>query len=716
MTRLRKVILLGSVALILPTVFVYDVIRAVVDLDIAGLLLFREILLLWTFYAGYLLLASWRSALMASPAREIGKLLTVTTVLSLLVGLIAYYPAGTTANGAGLERPNAALGVLWGTVGGVFIGLFGLYALHTIRSLLMHKRRKTTVRTLRVFLWLLLAASLVASPLVPLEGSFLLPLLTMTAVGMIVIVSFRQNWIVYLTRREKMYILTYAGLLFLASLFLAALLYQGSGLMREVMSFSMPLTTFARIMAIFCAIYFGMTFVSTLFHLPTAEAYEQKQSELTSLHNLTRLTTRVLDFDDLVETVTQMTVEVCGADAVWLELVSQDGRDGWTSRYVACRNIEPEQVTQATNVIDASLRSVLLDMNKIVTIDDSWGDRRTSGLKDLGILRGSLVSIPLLSQQGIIGILHAAKSMEHGFDKDDIDVLTSFGDHVTIALENARLIARSIERERFQQELLVAQRMQRQLLPQSLPQLPHVEFAAMSESSMEVGGDYYDIVRLSDDQWAIAVGDVSGKGVSAAFYMAEVKGIILSLSKVFSSPKEVLRRSNEALKGSLERKSFVSLVYGILDLRRASLLIARAGHCPVVHAHAKGADLLRPGGVGLGMTNDSIFEGATEEQYIELEQGDVCVLYTDGITEARDQSDTEYGYERLLEVISASRDLTAEEIKDRILSSVRTFVGQTAYKDDRTLVVIKWTGPAPEREKPGSAHGRFRRNKKETVV
>jgi serine phosphatase RsbU (regulator of sigma subunit) len=596
------------------------------------------------------------------------------------------------------------------------IAVFSLYSLHTIRLLVLFKRRKTTVRNLRIFLGVLVVASLLASPLVPVEGSFLLPIIVGLAVLMVVVVSFRQNWIVYLSRREKMYALTYAGLLFLASLFLAALLYQNGDLMREVEEFSRPLATFARVNAILATVYFGMTFISTLFHLPTAEAYEQKQSELTSLHNLTRLTTQVLDFDDLVRTVAQMTVEVCGADVVWLELVTRDDDGNWNSSFAAQTNISLEDVEQATNAIDPSLRSVLLDMHKIISIDDTWADRRMSGLKKLNILPGSLVSIPLLSQETVIGILHASKRMEHGFDKDDIDVLVSFGDHVTIALENARLIEKSIERERLEQELQVAQRMQKQLLPQFLPQIDEVDFAAMSESSLEVGGDYYDIVQLTESKWAIAVGDVSGKGVSAAFYMAEVKGIVLSLSKMCSSPKELLLRANQALKGSLERKAFVSLVYAVLDIRRNSLLLARAGHCPVIRAHKGGVDLLRPGGLGLGMASSSVFEGATEEQYIEMVKDDVCVLYTDGITEARNSTNEEYGYERLCAVVGSSKHLSALEIQNNILESVRTFCGQTTYNDDMTLVIIKWLAAVPDTSGSDGSNEPSRRKKKETFA
>jgi len=116
------------------------------------------------------------------------------------------------------------------------------------------------------------------------------------------------------------------------------------------------------------------------------------------------------------------------------------------------------------------------------------------------------------------------------------------------------------------------------------------------------------------------------------------------------------------------------------------------------------------------MTDDSVFEGATEEQYIELQQGDVCVMYTDGITEARNGDDEEFGYEKLLDIIGSSRKLSAEDIKDKILTSVRTFIGDTAYNDDMTLVVIKWTAPVPDPNVNDAVHGKSRRNKKETVA
>lgn len=219
-----------------------------------------------------------------------------------------------------------------------------------------------------------------------------------------------------------------------------------------------------------------------------------------------------------------------------------------------------------------------------------------------------------------------------------------------------------------------------------------MEFAATSESSLEVGGDYYDVIALPDERIALVIGDVSGKGVSAAFYMAEVKGIILSLSKVCSTPKELLLRANEVLVESLEKNVFISAIYGVLDTRNATLTLARAGHCPAVYISRESAELVRPNGLGLGMTSGSQFNEAIEEKSIKLQKGDICIFYTDGITEARNADMEEYGYERLMQVAKECRNYSAEELKNRILDSVRTFIGQGAYNDDVTLIVFKWLG------------------------
>jgi serine phosphatase RsbU (regulator of sigma subunit) len=513
----------------------------------------------------------------------------------------------------------------------------------------------------------------------------------------IVVNSFKQNWIVYLSKREKIYSIVYSILMFIVLTVLDVYLASGSGGNNAIISYSRPLHTFIQLNAIFGTIYFGVTFISTLFHLPTAEVFERKQSELNSLHNLSRLVTQVFDFNDLVNTVTQMTSEVCDARSVWLELFSVNVETGEMSvDVVSKKNITQQEIDLIGADDGTQLRRYLLDSQKVLLIEDIWSDRRTKYLKEKGFARGSLLAIPLLSHGKLIGVLHATKEYQNAFDQDDIDVMTTFADHVSIAIENSRLIAKSIERERLHQEMMVAQRMQKRLLPQRLPDIPSVEFAAVSESSFEVGGDYYDVINLPDERIGIVIGDVSGKGVSAAFYMAELKGIVLSLSKICSTPRELLLRANDTLMESLEKNAFISAVYAVLDVPHASLTMARAGHCPVILISGDSSELVRPSGIGLGLTNGSQFAQATEEREIKLKHGDICIFYTDGITEARNAEMEEYGYERLVQVAGECRDCSAEVMKDKILQSVRTFIGQGAYTDDVTLVVVKWLGNSKE--------------------
>ncbi|MGH2567528.1 MAG: PP2C family protein-serine/threonine phosphatase, partial [Bacteroidota bacterium] len=320
------------------------------------------------------------------------------------------------------------------------------------------------------------------------------------------------------------------------------------------------------------------------------------------------------------------------------------------------------------------------------------GDRRTKHLKKSDIKVASLVSVPLFSHGEIIGILHATKDMEYGFDQDDVDVLTTFADNVTIAIENSRLISESLERERLKQEIMVAQQMQKKLLPEQLPQFPMLELSASWEPSMEVGGDYYDFASLEDNRIGLVVADVAGKGVSAAFYMAEVKGIFQSLSKLCASPKELLIRANDTLMGSMERRAFISLLYAIIDLSNGSLRLARAGHCPMVYVSEKKQELIRPNGLGLGLTNGEVFRDSTDEMSIQLNGGDVCVFYTDGVTESRNAEGEEYGYERLLEVVKSNRNRSAEEIKTLLVQAVKNHTGHLSFDDDMTLIVGKWIG------------------------
>jgi serine phosphatase RsbU (regulator of sigma subunit) len=411
--------------------------------------------------------------------------------------------------------------------------------------------------------------------------------------------------------------------------------------------------------------------------------------------------------------VTTLTLDVCEARSSWLEMVYpspedarldgsgerptpvQELRDGVCVQVAARKNVDMLRIEELVPTRQRSLRDEVLELKKAVVIDDFRSDARFRSLPKAQRPKGSLVAVPLLSHGTPIGLLFATKDAEYGFVRDDVDVIATFADQATIAIENSRLVKKSIERERLMREMMLAQEMQKRLLPQSVPALPSVEIDAVSTPAFEVGGDYYDFVHLDTERIGVVVGDVSGKGVPAAFYMSEVKGIFLALAETFASPRDFLVKANQALAASIDKHSFVSLIYAILNVRTGRLTLARAGHCPMLLVSESGVQYVRPDGLGLGLTDGQLFADVTQEYAIHLTEGDVCILYTDGLTEARANGE-EYGYQRLVEVAARSRHRTASGIKDDILSDVRTFVGGAeAHHDDLTLVVLKWKGARP---------------------
>lgn len=152
-------------------------------------------------------------------------------------------------------------------------------------------------------------------------------------------------------------------------------------------------------------------------------------------------------------------------------------------------------------------------------------------------------------------------------------------------------------------------------------------------------------------------------------------------------------KANEALAGSVDKHSFISLIYAVLDVRSGRLTLARAGHTPMLHVSGDQVQFIRPGGMGMGLSRGELFNGAIEEFTLHLREGDLCVFYTDGVTEAR-RGEEEFGYDRLLEIVRNGRTESASVIKEQILETVKAFIDREANEDDLTLVVLKWRMPA----------------------
>lgn len=252
-------------------------------------------------------------------------------------------------------------------------------------------------------------------------------------------------------------------------------------------------------------------------------------------------------------------------------------------------------------------------------------------------------------------------------------------------------VKRMNERQRLLLEVESARHIQLSLLPKEKPSMLQLDIASSCIPASEVGGDYYDFIRLDQQQLGILIGDVSGKGISAAFYMTLAKGVIASQAKRTTSPKSVLCNVNELLYEIMERGKFISMVYGIFDVKRNVLTFAHAGHNPIFHVNAKTKEIaiLRSKGMALGLEKGILFADNLEEAEIRLEPDDIFVFYTDGYVEAMNRHQEEFSEARLLAALRAHLDSPAEQLLTNINETVKSFVGKAVQHDDMTMVIVR---------------------------
>ncbi|HNW60694.1 MAG TPA: PP2C family protein-serine/threonine phosphatase [bacterium] len=254
-----------------------------------------------------------------------------------------------------------------------------------------------------------------------------------------------------------------------------------------------------------------------------------------------------------------------------------------------------------------------------------------------------------------------------------------------------RQAVKMVENERLKRELEIARRVQMSFLPKENPRLPGLEISSTCVPASEVGGDYYDFIDLGGNRLGFAIGDVSGKGVSAAFYMTLTKGFLRSLSRTTWGPAQILIEMNRLFYENVDRGHFISLIFGVLDLETRKLTIARAGHDPIFWYRPQDDffERLLPPGIALGLEPGEIFDAIIKETTIDIHPGDLFVLYTDGFSEAMNQYANEFSEERLAQSIRRHADLPTEEILAKIKTQVAHFVGHSPQHDDMTMVIMR---------------------------
>jgi serine phosphatase RsbU (regulator of sigma subunit) len=283
------------------------------------------------------------------------------------------------------------------------------------------------------------------------------------------------------------------------------------------------------------------------------------------------------------------------------------------------------------------------------------------------------------------------KLSESNYNQEDVDFLHAISNYILITLKQLGMHQELQEKQRIANELRLARKIQRESLPAADPDFPPLETASFVEPAYEVGGDYFDYFRLSDSRLGVIIGDVSGKGTSAALHVAKIQGILRSLFPIYPDPVELFKNLNNLLYLGTPKNTFFTAIGSVFDTENAQVKFVRAGHAPLIYYNAreKSAQYVVSKGIGLGMVNDGKFANSLETQIIHYHPNDIFILYTDGLTEMMNDVHLEYGESHIIGILENAHQKSAREIRETIVNDVLRFKGEHPQHDDLTFIVIK---------------------------
>ena len=600
----------------------------------------------------------------------------IATVISLLLRLVENLFGVATPDGNFFSLAYKEVIYL---INLALLSSFLLASFASWKRLILYQKSKWLLRGWTFFEYSLLVALLYTCfDRTPNDTLYIVLLCFFIVVGLIL--SANMKWVAFLNFRQKW---TSLLLLLLTIFYLSYLTFTSNSLVETLrMGFTDHREhLFIQSVMIFVMIYSIFSFLVILFNLPTTSVFEQKLEEVVNFQRISQSIQTEQSEESVYNILLETSVSSVFADAAWLET-----KDTATHRVFTYRITEKE----AYDII-AHLKS-----QHVTGILDQGQDKTKNLSKPLASLKGSrfrsILAFPIFVKGENIGTLALLKELPDGFNKEMTKIVSTFANQAGISIENFRLLEEAIQGERYKEELKIAKTVQKSLLPQVLEQDAEFEIAAFSESADEVGGDYYDTLRINPQETSLIIADVSGKGTTAAFHMSQMKGIFHSLAQDCIEPDEFMARSNKALIYCLERGSFISAIFFLINTQNKTVRYSRAGHCPVLYYSASKdkVEYFKDKGVALGMVRNNSYKNFVEANEFTYKPGDIMLLYTDGITEAKSEKGEEFGYDRLAAILMEVKTLEPKQIQDYLISKLYEFSGTDNINDDYTTMIVKF--------------------------
>ncbi len=342
-----------------------------------------------------------------------------------------------------------------------------------------------------------------------------------------------------------------------------------------------------------------------------------------------------------------------------------------------------------TNKLKDAVEKKSLVSNKII-FDQSDFNENFPEISTKLINDGIFTIIPMIIKSKVVGLLlFGLKHSGSQFAGKDLELLNATANQAAISIENARLYESEAEKLKIERDLSLARRIQQGLLPKCIPNIGGLDICGEMIPAMQVGGDYYDLLPVSDTKLFVVVGDVSGKGLAASLYMTKLQTMIQLSCAADKTPKEIMIELNKKFYDSIERNSFVTMTLALFDIEKRKVTFCRAGHMPVLTATNGSVHSYRTQGIGVGLERGIIFEKTLVEEEVPLKSGQIFSFFSDGITEAMNEQLDLFGEEKLSDILKGKTLKTSNEIMNEIWDSLKAFRGDAEQNDDMTMVIVK---------------------------
>lgn len=689
---LKKYIQLILVIFFILIIFLINVFEIYSNLYIPALYYLKEILVLTSLFLSY---RFWNNSQNYEKSSVIYILKSFVITIFIFSGLLLLKALFFRSSLYTTFFPNKAENLpalVYSTIqGGMLILLLPIILIY-LRHLYSYKRKFLTPIYFNIFIILSILSSILFavksdSPPDILSGKWNFEdIIFKGTVVYTLFLSTRHKWITYLSKRQK-----YSFSMF-SLIVIPILIILFDRLRVPTSAFSLSLLYFFNHLWYF-VIFYGINSMVTLWlQLPTAAVFDQKLKALSSIHVASRSLNSYSSDEKFLNNILNTARSLSRSKDAWIELFPNSLQ---TSHKIYSLNMENEILQDFFYFSrHPKIRDEIIHTGKSVLIEDVKHHSKYYSLHEWKNNIRSLMACPLYSREKrILGILYVLHDKPYSYDSGDLELFESFSTQVSLAIENSHLLNELVAREKYKQEMKIAREVQLNLLPNTIPAFAPFQMAVETLTASEVGGDFYDIVTYKDGSKGIVLGDVSGKGTQAAFYMAEFKGIVQAVSQLCLTPRELAILTNRILYTNIERKVFITALFLKLEPTKHKIQLVRAGHTLPIHFNIQENQFvhIQSQGIGLGLNSGPLFDKTIESKTLSLKKDQFLFLYTDGLSELKHTEKKDFPFEQLLEKLKTQSKymVNAEQLKEFILDELYAFLGDNPINDDISFIILK---------------------------